>query len=162
MVYDWFNRQSETAPTQPPADSDATSQEPQQETAANADDDPLEWARQAYARLKAQKEQANAIVAEPVPESNPAADSESQPESAAEPEPAEAEPAPVAGLSLLEQAAAQRQERQQQLEQEPEVAAQPIAEAEATDNADRDEEPSLGEFDDTFTWSAEVLAAQGR
>ena len=164
MVYDWFNRQSETAPTQPPADSDATSQEPQQETAANADDDPLEWARQAYARLKAQKEQANAIVAEPVPESNPAAESESQPESAAEPEPepAEAEPAPVAGLSLLEQAAAQRQERQQQLEQEPEVAAQPIAEAEATDNADRDEEPSLGEFDDTFTWSAEVLAAQGR
>ena len=65
-------------------------------------------------------------------------------------------------MSLLEQAAAQRQERQQQLEQEPEVAAQPIAEAEATDNADRDEEPSLGEFDDTFTWSAEVLAAQGR
>ena len=150
MVYDWFNRQSETAPTQPPADSDATSQEPQQETAANADDDPLEWARQAYARLKAQKEQANAITAEP----------ESAEAEPAEIEPAEIEPAPVAGLSLLEQAAAQRQERQQQLEQEPEVADQPIADA--TVAADRDEEPSLGEFDDTFTWSAEVLAAQGR
>ena len=73
----------------------------------------------------------------------------------------EAEPAPVAGLSLLEQAAAQRQERQQQLEQEPEVVSQPIADA--TVEADREqEEPSLGEFDDTFTWSAEVLAAQGR
>ncbi|QNI83852.1 signal recognition particle-docking protein FtsY [Synechococcus sp. PROS-7-1] len=160
MVYDWFNRQSETAPTQPPADPEASSPESQQETAVNADDDPLEWARQAYARLKAQKEQANAIAAEPVPESIPEAESESQPESAAEPEPAAAEQAPVAGLSLLEQAAAQRQERQQQLEQEPEVADQPIADA--TVEVDRDEEPTLGDFDDTFTWSAEVLAAQGR
>ena len=65
MVYDWFNRQSETAPTHPPTDPEASSQDSQQETAANADDDPLEWARQAYARLKAQKEQANAITAEP-------------------------------------------------------------------------------------------------
>ncbi|MBL6798525.1 MAG: signal recognition particle-docking protein FtsY [Synechococcus sp. BS307-5m-G39] len=160
MVYDWFNRQSETALTQPPADPEASSQESQQETAVNADDDPLEWARQAYARLKAQKEQANAIAAEPVPESSPEAKSESQPESAEEPEPAAAEPAPVVGLSLLEQAAAQRQERQQQLEQEPEVADQPIAVA--TVEVDRDEEPTLGDFDDTFTWSAEVLAAQGR
>ena len=150
MVYDWFNRQSETAPTHPPTDPEASSQDSQQETAANADDDPLEWARQAYARLKAQKEQANAITAEP----------ESAEAEPAEIEPAEIEPAPVACLSLLEQAAAQRQERQQQLEQEPEVADQPIADA--TVPADRDEEPSLGEFDDTFTWSAEVLAAQGR
>ena len=59
-----------------------------------------------YARLKAQKEQASMIVAEPVM-NQAAAESESQPESAAEPEPepAEAKPAPVAGLSLLEQAA---------------------------------------------------------
>jgi len=166
MVYDWFNRQSETAPIQSSEDStDATAQESQQETPANADDDPLEWARQAYARLKAQKEQAASIAAEPVPESSPETVSDSQYESAPEPEPesepVEAEPAPVAGLSLLEQAAAQRQERQQQLEQEPEVVSQPIADA--TVEADREqEEPSLGEFDDTFTWSAEVLAAQGR
>jgi len=167
MVYDWFNRQSETAPIQSSEDSaDASAQESQQETPANADDDPLEWARQAYARLKAQKEQADAIAVEPVPESSPETVSDSQSESAPEPEPAElepveAKPAPVAGLSLLEQAAAQRQERQQQLEQEPEVVSQPIADA--TVEADREqEEPSLGEFDDTFTWSAEVLAAQGR
>ena len=66
-------------------------------------------------------------------------------------------------MSLLEQAAAQRQERQQQqqLEQEPEVVSLLIADANL--EADREqEEPSLGEFDDTFTWSAEVLAAQGR
>ena len=67
MVYDWFNRQSETAPTQSSEDSaDTSAQESQQETPVNADDDPLEWARQAYARLKAQKEQADAIAAEPV------------------------------------------------------------------------------------------------
>ena len=72
----------------------------------------------------------------------------------------------MAGLSLLEQAAAQRQERQQQLEQEPQVAQQPVAEqpvAAASVEVDREQdEPSLGAFDDTFTWSAEVLAAQGR
>lgn len=166
MVYDWFNRQSETAPIQSSEDSaDASAQESQQETPANADDDPLEWARQAYARLKAQKEQADAIAAEPVPESSSETVSESQSESTpepvpAEPEPVEADPAPVTGLSLLEQAAAQRQERQQQLEQESEIVSQPIADA--TVDGDRDEEPSLGDFDDTFTWSAEVLAAQGR
>ena len=179
MVYDWFNRQSETAPTPPPADhppseSAAPPHEAQQDTAINADDDPLEWARQAYARLKAQKEQANATPAQPVSESTPEVKADSQPEAATEaaPVPTEAAPAPVevasapgAGLSLLEQAAAQRQERQQQLEQQPDVADQPVVDqsiADATTGADRDEEPSLGEFDDTFTWSAEVLAAQGR
>lgn len=170
MVYDWFNRQSEAAPTPPPADDSASAQEPQQDAAASADDDPLEWARQAYARLKAQKEQANATPAAPQsdspaePETKPEPEPEREPEQ--EPAPADPEPTPVAGLSLLEQAAAQRQERQQQLEQEPQVAQQPVAEqpvAAASVEVDREQdEPSLGAFDDTFTWSAEVLAAQGR
>ncbi|WP_399237566.1 signal recognition particle-docking protein FtsY [Synechococcus sp. CS-1328] len=95
-------------------------------------------------------------------------------------------PAPAAGLSLLEQAAAQRRQRQQELIAIAELAdtgsapapsetstststsvsgsgsgspaaapAQPSPLADAA-------EPSLGAFDDTFTWSAEVLAAQGR
>ncbi|QNI66131.1 signal recognition particle-docking protein FtsY [Synechococcus sp. BMK-MC-1] len=168
MVYDWFNRQSEAAPTPPPADADASAQEPQQDAAASADDDPLEWARQAYARLKAQKEQANATPAAPQSDSpaEPETKPEPEPEPAPAPAPAEPEPTPVAGLSLLEQAAAQRQERQQQLEQEPQVAQQPVAEqpvAAASVEVDREQdEPSLGAFDDTFTWSAEVLAAQGR
>ena len=170
MVYDWFNRQSEAAPTPPPADADASAQEPQQDAAASADDDPLEWARQAYARLKAQKEQANATPAPPQSDSPAEPETKSEPEPDREPEPepapADLEPAPVAGLSLLEQAAAQRQERQQQLEQEPQVAQQPVAEqpvAAASVEVDREQdEPSLGAFDDTFTWSAEVLAAQGR
>ena len=166
MVYDWFNRQSEAAPTPPPADADASAQEPQQDAAASADDDPLEWARQAYAHLKAQKEQANATPAAPQSDSPAEPETKPEPEPEPAPAPAEPEPTPVAGLSLLEQAAAQRQERQQQLEQEPQVAQQPVAEqpvAAASVEVDREQdEPSLGAFDDTFTWSAEVLAAQGR
>ena len=73
--------------------------------------------------------------------------------------------API-GLSLLEQAAAQRQQRLQQL-----TAAAPVSERELSSEAVAppvpapalaESEPQLGEFDDTFTWSAEVLAAQGR
>jgi len=57
---------------------------------------------------------------------------------------------------LLEQAAAQRAERQQAITAAgPESTDTPPA---ATDSP----EPSLGDFDTTFTWSAEVLAAQGK
>ena len=175
---------------------------------ANPDDDPLEWARQAYARLKAQKEQEQAqqessasvappaeaatlatpspppqplsaeppsaepVAAEPVLSQQPSVDTVSveqpsveQPsvEQAPVEQPAAEPPSP--GLSLLEQAAAQRQERQQQLEQAPapEVVEPPAAvPAQPQTPIDSSDEPSLGEFDDTFTWSAEVLAAQGR
>jgi fused signal recognition particle receptor len=72
--------------------------------------------------------------------------------------------APGSGLSLLELAAAQRAERQQaltgattplQVEPSPpgSLGQPPVADA---------VEPQLGAFDDTFTWSAEVLAAQGK
>ena len=109
--------------------------------APGVDQDALEWARQAYARLKAQQQPATPPVPEQPPEPEPAPASEAQP--APEPE------SPPAGLSLLEQAAAQRAERQQAITAPAEPAA---------DRAD----PQLGAFDDTFTWSAEVLAAQGR
>ncbi|MFN7900314.1 MAG: signal recognition particle-docking protein FtsY [Synechococcaceae cyanobacterium] len=83
-----------------------------------------------------------------------------------------AEAAPT--LSLLEQAAAARQERLRQLTapalEPPAVGAEPTAPAvelqelpgERKSGAEADSEPSLGAFDDAFTWSAEVLAAQGR
>ena len=186
-----------------PQPSGQSSNEP-----ANPDDDPLEWARQAYARLKAQKEQEQAqqessasvappaeaatlatpspppqplsaeppsaepVAAEPVLSQQPSVDTVSveqpsveQPsvEQAPVEQPAVEPPSP--GLSLLEQAAAQRQERQQQLEQAPapEVVEPPAAvPAQPQTPVDSSDEPSLGEFDDTFTWSAEVLAAQGR
>ena len=73
-------------------------------------------------------------------------------------------PAPPApALSFLEQAAAQRDQRQQELEQPAEPDPVPVVPATAKDAPKIEEdEPRLGDFDDAFTWSAEVLAAQGR
>ncbi len=218
MVFDWFKRAAaQPAPPQesqepdgvPAPQESAVAESPQEpalaasppEPAAPADPAPsrsgvdeeaLAWARQAYARLKAQQEAAAA----PTPTAQPPA----TPQEPAAPEPAAVEPlAPVAvappeiappeavapseappptpgrGLSLLEQAAAQRQQRLQEITAAPAPVAPattasptpaapapapgtvpaPAADPEAAD-------PQLGAFDDTFTWSAEVLAAQGR
>ncbi|WP_216919484.1 signal recognition particle-docking protein FtsY [Synechococcus sp. CCAP 1479/9] len=137
------------------------------------DEDALAWARQAYARLKAQQEAATQATAPPAAEPSPAPEAAPEPPAATQPEP-EPEPAPApaapavaTGLSLLEQAAAQRQQRLQEITAPtpaaPPVAATPATPAATPAAADADgADPSLGAFDDTFTWSAEVLAAQGR
>lgn len=236
MVYDWFNRGSvpPETPVDPPVDpevqpdqssasqpADVQAAEPQ---SSEPEDDSLEWARQAYARLKAQKAEAaeaaktaqidstseQNVVVPPVmeppavmptavvapsevapPEASPASDIPSvepqeppvetvEPaqqapvmESAVVPAPTPTAPAspaptptpPAPALSLLEQAAAQRDQRQQELEQPAEPERVPdvpaAAQGQAAPTIDEDE-PSLGDFDDAFTWSAEVLAAQGR
>jgi fused signal recognition particle receptor len=77
--------------------------------------------------------------------------------------PATTPTSPAPALSFLEQAAAQRDQRQQELEQPAEPDPVPVVPsgAQAAPKIDEDE-PSLGDFDDAFTWSAEVLAAQGR
>ena len=177
MVFDWFKRggseQPQPTPTpspQPTAEpaSDAQSiqtpeltPEPTAESVASPEDEAMAWAREAYARLKAQ--QAQASEDQPSPTSTPLPTPSPEPEPplptpAAEPLPT---PPPSQGLSLLEQAAAQRQQRQQDqdaraLEPEPTPTPSPAQTAEVSD------EPTLGDFDDDFTWSAEVLAAQGR
>ncbi len=185
MVFDWFKR-TQAQPAPEPEPLPAPEAEPEPAAAAPAespvepsepvaapkaapaapagagvDEDALAWARQAYARLKAQQEAASPPVA---PEPEPAAPEPEPQPAATEPAPTAPEPEPPAspavtsGLSLLEQAAAQRQQRLQEITAptEPAPAAPPAAaEADAAD-------PSLGAFDDTFTWSAEVLAAQGR
>jgi fused signal recognition particle receptor len=139
------------APVEPVA-APVAAAEPAPGAASGVDEEALAWARQAYARLKAQQE-ASSPVAAPQPE--PAAAAEPEPASTApDPEPAAAPPLST-GLSLLEQAAAQRQQRLQEITAPPDP--EPLA-APAADAAD----PSLGAFDATFTWSAEVLAAQGR
>ena len=182
------------APTEPaPVVAQEASAEPAStppEADPAVDDDPLEWARQAYARLKAQQAAQMAAppeeVAEPpapaapAPVSQPLATPavETPPQvGTAEPSPADSAPAPspppaaaappAAGLSLLEQAAAQRQERQQELDaraiEAPSTAPSPSSTAAPQPTTDAAvDQPQLGEFDDTFTWSAEVLAAQGR
>ncbi|MCP9828330.1 signal recognition particle-docking protein FtsY [Synechococcus sp. L2F] len=166
------------------------------------DQDALAWAREAYARLKAQQDAARqkeppaelqAVAAEqgsgalpsaappaqeepaPAPEGAAAVPPEPQPEArlqapappaaAAAPPTAPAAPAPA--LSLLEQAAAQRRERQQELLERPEPESATadstgatVASAAAAPAADT-AAPQLGAFDEAFTWSVEVLAAQG-
>ncbi len=95
---------------------------------------------------------------EPQPEARPQAPA---------PPAAPAAPQPAPALSLLEQAAAQRRERQQELLERPEpesaTAASTgatVASAAAAPAADT-AAPQLGAFDEAFTWSVEVLAAQG-
>ena len=164
---------------------------------AGVDQDALEWARQAYARLKAQQEaERQAAEAAPPPVVEPSADGaeaalstvapaageqalqpepEPEPEPESEVEPPAPAPAPPAGLSLLELAAAQRAQRQQEMrERALEIAQEPAAPSAATTSAAAaatpvtaaavadEAAPKLGAFDDDFTWSAEVLAAQGR
>ena len=157
MVYDWFNRGGveQPAPTPAPESTPEPTTEP---VAASPEDDALAWAREAYARLKAQQAQA----AETQPSPTPPPTSPPPPTPAPEPTPTPT-PTPTQGLSLLEQAAAQRQLRQQDLDAralEPEPTPTPISPPAQT--AEVSDEPSLGDFDEDFTWSAEVLAAQGR
>ncbi len=183
MVFDWFRRSATSAsdaeePLAAPAPSPA---EPEPETSGSAagseptpeptpdsaveapaaagavDAEALEWARQAYARLKAQQD---ADKGQPEPEPESTAPAMIQAPAAA----------PAPGLSLLEQAAAQRAERQQELLSRPgeegAVAATPAerspAPAGPAPASSEDQAPQLGSFDADFTWSAEVLAAQGR
>ncbi len=70
MVYDWFNRGSvpPETPADPPVDPEVqpdqssapqpSATQPADVQASEPEDDSLEWARQAYARLKAQKAEA--------------------------------------------------------------------------------------------------------
>ena len=167
------------------------------------EDPSLVWAREAYARLKAQQQAAMPAVEQPSPQPTPTppltpvpeqaselqvkpeqvkpelesveTDVSTEPEQPISPQPtptpqltsAPSTPAPVAtGLSLLEQAAAQRLQRQQEqdvhdLETAPTSTPAPRPTAPPKELVDS-VEPSLGEFDEDFTWSAEVLAAQGR
>ena len=174
MVYDWFNRGAEGSsepqpiPLQEPTPSPDSSPEP----SATPEDEALAWAREAYARLKAQQESAkNPVSTEPA--NAPVSEPPLSPEPSSKPTPAstvallqqdpEPTPAPtqepVAGRSLLEQAAAQRQQRQQDQDDRA-ITAEP--EPTPTPAPQDSTEPSLGALDEDFLWSAEVLAAQGR
>ena len=182
MVFNWFERQAEESPTPEPTPSPAPTPDPTAggtdapvsaapeptptPAASEEEDEALVWAREAYARLKAQQ-QAASPVAEPAPEPTPAPSAEPAPSLTPSPTPGPAplptpSPAPAPGLSLLEQAAAQRQQRQQDLDDRAREAPPAPTPAPTPAPALDSEEPQLGDFDQDFTWSAEVLAAQGR
>jgi fused signal recognition particle receptor len=193
------------APQDPPAEAATIPPAPAAPTAGGVDQEALAWARQAYARLKAQQQAASpaaatAVAVPPSPAVSPS--SAALPgvvasieaivdaaEPAAETEPVAPTPVPLdgpapaaPGRSLLEQAAAQRQQRLQELTAQESLAASealaapvglPAAAGTAASApgtavpgaavpATAGDDPQLGAFDDTFTWSAEVLAAQGR
>ena len=235
-----------------PAGAPLAASLPSPTASAAVDEDALAWARQAYARLKAQQEAAARVATAPAPASAPSSagtvapvqappagrpasaladqtsssagpgstpaellstplePAESAPSASAErpssatapsaealtgsiasgafpePSPPDSQPAAyessaqapesgipqAAGLSLLELAAAQREQRRQEiLAASPTAPAAvqpsggPVAASPATTSAapaTAQDEPSLGAFDADFTWSAEVLAAQGR
>ena len=182
MVFNWFERQAEESPTPEPTPSPAPTPDPTAggtdapvsaapeptptPAASEEEDEALVWAREAYARLKAQQ-QAASPVAEAAPEPTPAPSSETAPSLTPSPTPGPAplptpSPAPAPGLSLLEQAAAQRQQRQQDLDDRAREAPPAPTPAPTPAPVLDSEEPQLGDFDQDFTWSAEVLAAQGR
>jgi fused signal recognition particle receptor len=168
MVYDWFNRTSVPDGEDTPSPPTPEVGEAAAEAAVEAtEEDPLEWARQAYARLKAQKAKAQAQADQDTSEQERVAEPDSSPDPDPPVAPPSPPPAPLAPLSLLEQAAAQRQERLQELEsrasrvEEP-APVIPVRTEETSETVQDSQEPQLGDFDDTFTWSAEVLAAQGR
>ena len=190
MVFNWFERQAEESPTPEPTPTPAPTPEPMAggtdapvsaapeptpaPAASEEEDEALVWAREAYARLKAQQ-QAAASLAEAAPQLTPAPSPEPAPTPSPTPTPGPAplatpspsplptpSPAPAPGLSLLEQAAAQRQQRQQDLDERALEAPPAPTPAPTPAPAVDSEEPQLGDFDQDFTWSAEVLAAQGR
>ncbi|QNJ10174.1 signal recognition particle-docking protein FtsY [Synechococcus sp. M16.1] len=190
MVFNWFERQAEESPTPEPTPTPAPTPEPMAggtdapvsaapeptpaPAASEEEDEALVWAREAYARLKAQQ-QAAASVAKAAPQPTPAPSPEPAPTPSPTPTPGPAplptpspsplptpSPAPAPGLSLLEQAAAQRQQRQQDLDERALEAPPAPTPAPTPAPAVDSEEPQLGDFDQDFTWSAEVLAAQGR
>ena len=167
MVYDWFNRGAEGSSEPQPTPSPEPTPSPgttNPEPSSTPEDEALAWAREAYARLKAQQQLAKAPESEPAP-SSPELTPEPSPEPTASPaeqapEPTPTpKPTPVAGISLLEQAAAQRQQRQQD-QDERAISVEP--EPTPTQAPQDSTEPSLGALDEDFLWSAEVLAAQGR
>ena len=111
---------------------------------SNLEDDPLSWAKEAYARLKQQQEGQK---------SNENSDSNEVISSLE----LESETFVETGLNEIDvEIETQREERK----------ANSFIEKSGESNnfiapTQSDDEPILGDFDDVFTWSAEVLAAQG-
>ena len=155
------------------ADSSAAAPEPAGESpsSALADLPPAPPAAPEPIQAQAPEPLVTTLSPEPLP---PPSSPPSLPALEEAAQPPAVEPAPAPTLSLLEQAAAARQERLRQLTapavEPPVVGAEPAAPAVAIQEllgdresgAEADPEPSLGAFDDAFTWSAEGLAAQGR
>ncbi len=168
MSYDLFTRQPNEIPPESSTnkqsenaddlnDQHASSHTDEPAPALTEEEDPLEWARQAYARLKAQQEEdkQNKILIEDQKTSS--ADEESIERRSDQLQAADVD---NAGPFFLDQDSQQIDEGPQEIESSlPEVS---VPSKSQLLSAQESVEPTLGEFDETFTWSAEVLAAQGQ
>ncbi len=112
------------------------------------DQDSLEWAKEAYERLKKQQQEKQAVMAAEYKDeiSEIAIKTEAN------------------SLGLLEASVDDLQDKKDIQTQSSSINDIEKTKKESTDSLINagDSEPTLGEFDTTFTWSAEVLAAQGR
>ncbi len=103
-----------------------------EDSSLNSEDDPLEWAKQAFARLKEKQEQEKSVQDSLVSQS------------------------PISTPFIENQSSYNEVIPNIELEQQDNTF------EESTESLADSIEPQLGDFDETFTWSAEVLAAQGR
>lgn len=178
MVYDWFNRQAnEASPDQPEKQAindlaveeklhdssvDNKSDKPDinsEKTAlventqvvethseTSSEDDPHEWARQAYARLKAKQQSEQQLTSElEIPNVEPEQETLVRSSDQFQKD--------VSDLSEQYSVEASLPENLEDSD---------VAEIVEQESDEDSEDPVLGEFDDNFKWSAEVLAAQGR
>ncbi len=166
-------------PISSPEQASSPEPEPEPEPAGTPteqvqEDPSLAWAKAAYARLKAEQEVAKTALQEtlaPEPATAAAtAEAPSSPAPASSPDqidPQEEGPSSVPGeasLGLLAKARAEREQREAAVNGQAIDQAIDINDVESPPQpgAEDTPEPSLGGFDEEFTWSAEVLAAQGR
>ncbi len=115
----------------------------------NSDEDPLEWARKAYASLKSQQQ----IEKE----------SESKDEDLKEDQYLDDSKFPLIQAdtsSLADESISSTEDKNDNIviEDSKKLDNKPLEDISSTS---LEEAPALGEFDNTFTWSAEVLSAQG-
>ena len=161
MVFDWFRRRQVNRPAEenrPPEDKPAVTPPAaaaeqgaavQPEVVpAEASQDTLDWAKAAYMRLKAEQAAQKAAAAPP---------SSPRQRGVTAPEAPSSSPSEAGGTGLLARAAAEREQRQKTLDAQA-IGVEPPRQVDGEEAA----EPGLGSFDEEFTWSAEVLAAQGR
>ncbi|WP_320675864.1 signal recognition particle-docking protein FtsY [Prochlorococcus sp. MIT 1300] len=154
MGYDGFKRQ-ETNSSFPEELEDGISDLSEQEKLsaqadeteeASQEEDPLLWAKQAYERLKKQQEEERKKIEVVEQENEDNASNQQQ----------------LANLDLKEdKSETSREDNFLELAGENKAARHAKSELEVSE-AKVDVTPVLGEFDDTFTWSAEILAAQGK
>ncbi len=148
MIYDGFKREvsdsndiRESRLSNSPTKDESNLQ---LEGDSNLEEDPLEWARKAYARLKDQQEKDNSNSEKPTSDLSINSD-------------------PEVIKSLEEDSLIEDELKQEvKINDEKNSLETQLKPSDLSQSTSAAEKAILGDFDDSFTWSAEVLSAQGR